>query len=149
MRIVASSRKQNVKEKKIRFYEKYAFLVFSSLKKPRFQQFLNWILTRENIQKSKIKDIQIRTFPSVKESGNQLIGKCNSKGEIFLYPKKFINCKKKADKLGNNGLKQYIVSRAKAGLIHELLHLKYEDDETKVRELTNKYYSIYSNFSHK
>ena len=145
MRIVASSRKQNIKEKKLKFYKKYAIIVFSSLKKPRFQKFLDWILTRENIQKNKINDIQIRMFPFVKENGNQLIGKCNSKGEIFLYPKKFDYCRKKVDKMGNKGFKRYIVTRAKAGLIHELLHLKYEDNETKVRELTSKYYSIYSN----
>jgi len=53
------------------------------------------------------------------------------------------------EKVGNNGFKQYIKNRAKAALIHELLHLKYEDNETKVRELTNKYFSIYSNFSPK
>ena len=147
MRIVASSKRQNIKEKKLKFYEKYAFLVISSLEKPRFQHFLNWILTRENIQKSKINDIQIRLFPFVKENGNQLIGKCNSKGEIFLYPKKHANCRKKVAKLGNNGFKQHIVTRAKASLIHELLHLKYEDNETKVRELTSKYHSIYSNLS--
>ena len=149
MRIVASSKKQKVKEKKLMFYKKYAFLVFSSLKKSRFQKFLNWILIKENIQKSKIKDIQIRMFPFVKKNGNQLIGKCNSKGEIFLYPKKLDTCRKKVKNLGKNGLKQYILNRAKAAIIHEILHLKYEDDETKVRELTDKYYSIYSNFSHK
>ena len=144
MRIV-TSRNKNIKEKKLKFYEKYAFLVLSRLKKPRFQKFLNWILTKENIQKSKIKDVQIRMFPFVKESGNQLIGKCNSKGEIFLYPKKLVNCRRKIEKLGNVEFKQHIVARAKASLIHELLHLKYEDNETKVRELTSKYYSIYSN----
>ena len=143
MRIVASSRKQNIKEKKLKFYKKYAFIVFSSLKKPRFQKFLNWILTKENIQKNKINDIQIKMFPVVKENGNQLIGKCNSKGEIFLYPKRFDNCRKKVNTLGNNGLKQYIVNRAKAAIIHEILHLKYEDNETKVRELTKKYFSIF------
>jgi hypothetical protein len=145
MRIITSSRNKNIKEKKLKFYEKYASLIFCRLKKPRFQKFLNWILTKENIQKSKIKNVQIRMFPFVKESGNQLIGKCNSKGEIFLYPKKLDNCRKKMDKLGNTGFKQHIVARAKAGLIHELLHLKYEDNETKVRELTSKYYSTYSN----
>ena len=149
MRIVASSKKQKVKEKKLMFYKKYAFLVFRSLKKPRFQKFLNWILIKENIQKSKIKDIQIRMFPFVKKNGNQLIGKSNSKGEIFLYPKKLDTCRKKVKNLGKNGLKQYILNRAKAAIIHEILHLKYEDDETKVRELTDKYYSIYSNFSPK
>ena len=147
MRIVASSRKQKIKEKKLRFYEKYASFVLSSLKKPPFQKFLNWILTRENIQKSKIKDIQIRMFPFVLENGNPLIGKCNAKGEIFLYPKNLVNCRKKMVKLGIDGFKQYIITRAKAALIHELLHLKYEDDETKVRELTNKYFSIYSKFT--
>ena len=144
MRIVACSRKQITKENKLKLYEKYALLVFNSLKKPRFQKFLKWILTREKIEKSKIKDVQIRMFPFVKENGNQLIGKCNTKGEIFLYPKKLDKCKKRW-KLGKEGFKHYIETRAKAALIHELLHLKYEDNEAKVNDLTKKYYEIYSN----
>ena len=79
-----------------------------------------------------------------KEYRNQLIGKCNTKGEIFLYPKKLDKCKKRW-KLGKEGFKHYIETRAKAALIHELLHLKYEDNEAKVKDLTKKYYKIYSN----
>jgi len=37
----------------------------------------------------------------------------------------------------------YIKCRAMATLIHELLHVKYLDDENNVRELTRKYFNIF------
>jgi hypothetical protein len=147
MRIVVCSRNKNVKEKKKELYEKYAFLVFNSLKRPRFQKFLKWIFKIEDIEKSKIKDIQIRTFPVLKENGKQLLGKCNANGEIFLYPKKFDKCNKKIKILGKFKFGLYIKKRAKITLIHELLHLKYENNEPKVKALTKKYYEIYSNYN--
>ncbi|MCJ7713343.1 hypothetical protein MUO66_02655, partial [Candidatus Bathyarchaeota archaeon] len=37
----------------------------------------------------------------------------------------------------------YVTSRAKAALIHEILHIKYLSDEKKARALTKKYFKIY------
>src|SRR4030042_2057409 len=43
-------------------------------------------------------------------------------------------------KFGKSTLLMYAGSRARAALIHELLHLKYETDEKKVRELAKEYF---------
>jgi hypothetical protein len=48
-------------------------------------------------------------------------------------------------------LVEYAGNRARAALIHELLHLKYGSDEVGVRKLTKEYYSqlIKNEFSNK
>ena len=145
MRITARSKKRvKSSENHISFYSMYAFVVFSTLRKPLFRKFLNWMLRKERIEENKVKDVQIRMFPFVKENGNGLAGKCNSKGEIRLYPKKLDFCRKQMQESGKENLNFYIKSRAKAALIHELLHLKYVSDEEKVRELTEKYFNIFT-----
>ena len=45
-------------------------------------------------------------------------------------------------KFGRITLFAYAGNRARAVLIHELLHLKYAEDEKTVRELTKKYFHI-------
>jgi hypothetical protein len=82
-------------------------------------------------------------FPFIKENGNSIAGKCNSKGEVFLYPKRQKACQKINQKVSPKGFLKYLKGRARATLIHELLHLKYESDEHKVKNLTKKYYSIF------
>ena len=146
MGIVSSLKERQKVGQNLEFYNKYAFTIFKSLRKPIFQRFLTWILRTENIPKGKVKDIQIRMFPLMKLNGNYLNGKCNSKGEVFLYPKKFDACKKRRKKISQTCFIDYIKGRARASLIHEILHLKYEGDEKKVKELTKKYYlKFYSN----
>ena len=97
----------------------------------------------EKIQKEKVKNVQIRMFPSIKNNGNPLIGKCNTHGEIFLYPKRLDKCRKKIEKMKPERFKKYVEGRARASLIHELLHFKYENDENKVKQLTKKYFTIF------
>ncbi|MDQ1278841.1 MAG: hypothetical protein QG670_101 [Thermoproteota archaeon] len=126
------------------FYMKYNFFVLNTLKKPLFQRFLNWMLKKEEIDEYRVKDVQIRMFPFKKENGNGLVGSCNSKGKIILYPKGPEFCQGPMLRLGRENAKYYVKSRARAALIHELLHLKYEHDEEKVRELTRKYFNIYA-----
>jgi hypothetical protein len=143
MGIVASINKGKKKDTDLEFYGKYSFFIFKSLKKPIFQKFVSLILQKENIKKEKIKNIQIHMFPSIKENGNSLAGKCNSKGEVFLFPKKINTCKKIKQKLNSNFLMKYLQYRARASLIHELLHLKYTDNEDKVKVLTKKYFTLF------
>jgi len=130
-------------EKRLRFYTKYAAVVFKTLRKPLFQKFLNWMVKRENIEKSKVKDVQVRVFPLRKENGKGLAGRCNSKGEIRIYPKRLDFFRKMMRNCKKEKVYFYIKSRAMATLIHELLHTKYLDDEDKVRELTGKYFNIF------
>jgi len=145
MRITACSKKRvDLYKNHFSFYRKYAFVVFNTLRKPLFQRFLNWMLRRERIEEHEIKDVQIRMFPFIKENGNGLAGKCNSKGKIHLYPKGLKFFRKKMQEFGKENVNFYIKSRARATLIHELLHLKYVSDEEKVRELTEKYFNIFT-----
>lgn len=126
------------------FYMKYASVVLKALRKPMFQKFLKWMLRRENIEENMVKDVQVRVFPFLKENGNGLAGKFNSKGKILIYPKKLEFFRKLTRKYGKRKTHSYIKSRARAALIHECLHVKYSSDEEKVRELTRKYFKIFT-----
>lgn len=142
---VVSNRKKTAScpEKRLRFYTKYASLVSATLRKPLFQKFLNWIIMRENIEKKAVKDIQVRVFPFQKENGNSLAGRCNhEEGVILLFPKRRNYLQKKMGDYENKKVRFYLKSRARAALIHELLHLKYESNEREVRQLTRKYFGI-------
>jgi len=141
--LVASIKKGDKKRSHSEFYGKYAVVVFRCLRKPIFLKFVNWVLKREEIQEEKVKSVQIRMFPSVKNNGNSLIGRCNPQGEVFLYPKRLDVCRKKFQKMNPAGFRKYVEGRARASLIHELLHLKYESDENKVKQLTKKYFTIF------
>jgi len=145
MRITARSRKLvETSKNHLSFYRKYALVVFNTLRRPSFQKFLSWMLRREKIKRNKVKDVQIRMFPFRKENGNGLAGKCNSEGEILLYPKGLEFCRNQMREFGKEDLNLYIKNRARAALIHELLHLRYVSDEEKVRELTKRYFSIFT-----
>jgi hypothetical protein len=145
MRITARSKKLvESSENHVSFYKKYAFVVFNTLREPLFQKFLNWMLRKEGIDEHEVKDVQIRMFPFIKENGNGLAGKCNSKGEIRLYPKKRDFFRTQMKEFGKENVRFFIRSRARAALIHELLHLKYVSDEEKVRELAEKYFNIFT-----
>ena len=142
IKVVASIKKGKKNTSHSEFYGKYAVIVFRCLRNPVFFKFVNWVLKREEIDKEKVKIVQIRMFPSVKENGNSLLGKCNPQGEVFLYPKRLDVCKKKFHKMKPEGFRKYVEGRARASLIHELLHLKYEDDENMVKQLTKSVKSL-------
>jgi hypothetical protein len=147
--ITASSKKRAIfSENHLHFYMKYAFLVFRTLRKPLFQKFLSWMLRKEEIKEDKIKDIQIKIFPLRKQNGKGLAGKCKIKGTIFIYPRRLEFCREKTQELGKEDVNFYIKSRARAALIHELLHLKYASGEEKVRELTKRYFNIFTKHQH-
>jgi len=149
MKIATCSKKRAMfSNNHLSFYIKYASVVFKTLRKPLFQKFLSWMLKREKIKEDKIKNIQIRMFPLRKENGNGLAGKCKSEGKIFLYPRRLEFCQEKTQELGKENVNLYIKSRARAVLIHELLHLKYSSDEEKVKELTRRYFNIFIKHKH-
>ena len=127
-------------EKHARFYRKYAIAVFRTLRKPLFQNFLNWMMKRENIEEHMVTNVQVMAFPFRKKNGKGLAGKRNLKGEIFIYPKRLDFCRKLIRNCGKEKVYSYIKNRARATLIHELLHVKHLGDEGKVRELTRKYF---------
>jgi hypothetical protein len=131
-------------ENRLHFYSYYASTVSKTLKKPLFQKFLQWIMSKENIKKRSVTDIQVRLFPFRKKNGRSLAGRCKSNdGIIIIFPKQQSFLQKKLQKHKKEKVSFYLKSRAMASLIHELLHIKYKSDERKVQHLTKKYFSTF------
>lgn len=134
-------------EDHVRFYARYSSFVFKTLQKPVFQKFVYWMLKKENIDKRAVRAVYINVLPSRKKNGQSIAGKCDpSRGRIRIYPKTINFCQMFKHKFGRHTLFMYAGNRARAALIHELLHLKYTTDETTVRELSEEYFYI---FTHK
>jgi len=143
IRIVANSQEvEEIPEKHLRFYMKYATVVTKTLKKPLFQKFVRWVTKREDIERT-IHRIQVMVLPFRKENGKLLAGKWNSKGKVLIYPKTLDFIREMMRNYEKEIVYLYVKARAMATLIHELLHAKYLDDEEKVRELTRKYFKIF------
>ncbi len=132
-------------ENRTSFYRNYAFYVKRVLSKTIFQRFLHWFLMKENIDKNLIREVQIRVFPFQKKNGNKLAGRWNKNGDIFIFPKNYEFFKRLEAKHGKKIARLYVSCRARATLIHEILHTKYLSDEDKVRNLTERYFNLYSN----
>jgi hypothetical protein len=145
IRIVLNPKKlMNCPERRLKFYVGYASKVYKNLKQPVFQRFINWIIKREKIDRQAVKEIQVRIFPSKKENGKSLAGRCNTvDGTIIIFPKKHSFFHNKIQNHKKKKVHFYLKSRAMASLIHEVLHMKYEGNETKVRKLTKKYFDIF------
>ena len=144
IRVVSNQKKaESCPEKHLSFYTNYASIVSVTLKKPVFQNFLKWLINREQIEKKDVKDIQVRVFPFQKQNGRSIAGRCNSEGVIRIFPKRRRFLKKKLHVHKKEKVHVYVKSRAMAALIHEILHVKYEGNENKVRRLTKKYFSIF------
>jgi DNA polymerase III delta prime subunit len=146
MKITVHAEKlEKFSQKHVGFYMKYASFVFRTLRRPSFQKFLRRMLRKENIEEHMIRDVQVRVFPFQRKNGNGLAGNCNtSKGKIQIFPKTLKFCQKLMQKFGKDKFILYVRSRARAALIHELLHLKYANDEEKVRELTKEYFAVFT-----
>jgi hypothetical protein len=127
------------------FYTKYSYFTLKALNKGSFQKFLVWMLTLEEINETNVNSVDIEVFPIQGEKGHSIAGKCDTyRGRIRIYPKPVKFCKTFSTKFGRSILFTYAGNRARAALIHELLHLKYADNEAKVRELTKQYYYTYT-----
>jgi hypothetical protein len=145
MRIVTEHYRLDFFESNASFYSKYSSFTFKALRRTSFQNFLGRMLSLENIDETTVNTIDINVYPAPRKNGNNIAGKCNIvKGKIRIYPKPIKFCIVFRKKFGKDTLFAYAGNRARAALIHELLHLKYASDETKVRELTESYFSAYS-----
>ncbi|MCW4029577.1 MAG: hypothetical protein NWE92_08020 [Candidatus Bathyarchaeota archaeon] len=124
------------------FYLKYSRFTLKALSKSVFQEFLSDMLKLEKISQKSIDSIRIEFFPALRKNGLTIAGKCNTlKGKIRIYPKPLKFCDAFRKEYGQYLLVAYAGNRARAALIHELLHLKYGSDEVGVRKLTEEYYS--------
>ncbi len=127
----------------VKFYLKYSSFVFRALKKPTFQIFLHWMLKKERIEEQTVRTVHVKVLPFRRKNGKCLAGTCNTaRGRIRIYPKTMKFCQIFKQKFGRNTLLVYAGNRARAALIHELLHLKYAEDEKTVRELSKDYFLI-------
>ena len=146
MRISVDHEKlENFSWNHVKFYLKYSSFVFKALKKPSFQKFLCWMLKKEKIEEQKVRTVQVKVLPFKRKNGNGVAGKCNTaQGRIRLYPKTIKFCQIFRQKFGRNNLLTYTGNRARAALIHELLHLKYAKDEKTVREQAKEYFCIFT-----
>ena len=135
----------NFSPNQVRFYLKYSSFVFRALKKPLFQKFLHWMLKKERIEEEAVKAVQVKVLPLRRMNGKGIAGNCDTaRGRIRIYPKTTKFCQIFKQKFGRNTLLAYAGNRARAALIHELLHLKYTVDEKKVRELAKDYFCIFT-----
>ncbi len=126
------------------FYTKYSRFIFKALRKSSFQEFLCCMLVSENIEEKIVNTVDVKVFPAPRKNGFNIVGKCDTfRGRIRIYPKTFNFCYAFRKKFGKDFLVAFVGNRARAALIHELLHLKYVSDEEKVRELTDIYFSAY------
>ncbi len=145
IKIAAKCEKTDFSERHIYFYTKYSYFILKALKKASYQQFLCEMLIKENIKEKIVCNIDVNVYPSPRKNGNNIAGRCNTlRGKIRIYPKTIKFCTIFRKKFGRDKLFSYAGNRARAALIHELLHLKYTSDEEKVRELTKSYFSSYS-----
>jgi len=126
------------------FYTNYSRFTLKALTKSSFQEFLCRMLLAENIEEKFVNTVDIKIFPAPRKNGFNIVGKCDTfRGRIRIYPKTFNFCNEFKKKYGKDYLFAFVGNRARAALIHELLHLKYVSDEGKVRELTDIYFSAY------
>ncbi len=126
------------------FYTNYSRFTLKALRKSSFQEFLCRMLLAENIEEKFVNTVDIKIFPAPRKNGFNIVGKCDPfRGRIRIYPKTFNFCHAFKKKYGKCYLYAFVGNRARAALVHELLHLKYVSDEEKVRELTDIYFSEY------
>src|SRR4030066_2039340 len=135
----------NFSPNQVRFYLKYSSFVFRALKKPLFQKFLNWMLKKERIEEQIVRAVHVKVLPLRRKNGKGIAGNCDTtRGRIRIYPKTTKFCQIFKQKFGRNTLLVYAGNRARAALIHELLHLKYAEDEKTVRERAKDYFCIFT-----
>ena len=130
----------SLKSHTLQWYRGYAETVLLALQHPRFQRFLNWFLRREHIPVQYVKAIQVRMFPRIKANGQHLKGAATSHGIITIYPQDIPRNTSAKDLVQSDAFPlAYVQWRARATLIHELLHYKYRHREQRVRQLTQQY----------
>lgn len=123
------------------FYMNYSSFVFKSLKSASFQRFLSWMLRIEKIDEQTVRVVHVKVFPFRRRKSKGLAGDCApAEGKIRIYPKTVKFCRTFTKKFGKHNLLVYAGNRARAALIHELLHLKYIKDEKTVRALAEEYF---------
>jgi hypothetical protein len=141
---IALDQEKTAGSKHFGFYTNYSRFILKALRKSSFQDFLCCMLSAENIEEKTVATVDVKVFPAPRRNGFNIVGRCDTyRGRIRIYPKTFNFCYAFKKKYGKNYLFTFVGNRARAALMHELLHLKYISDEEKVQELTAVYFSAY------
>jgi hypothetical protein len=136
-----------------KFYYDYSELVYSELSREITQNYIEYIINKESIDTSKIKEIRIMRFPfgySTAETSNGertrrppgiVFGHhVSALGTIEIYPPEFppdsqVSWFKEHKEAGY----YFTLFEPLRTLIHELIRVKYLGDENAVDRLTHKY----------
>lgn len=90
------------------------------------------MLKKEKIEEQAVRAVHVKVLPLRRKNGKGIAGNCDTtRGRIRIYPKTMNFCQIFKQKFGRYTLLVYAGNRARAALIHELLHLKYIEDEKK------------------
>jgi len=142
---IGPGKSEGFSQRHVGFYVNYSSFVLRTLRRPAFQKFLQWMLRRERIEAQMVGAVDVSVFPLRRRNGKGLAGNCDTaRGKIRIYPKTIRFCREFTQKFGKITLLMYAGSRARAALIHELLHLKYATDEKRVRELAKEYFFAFT-----
>jgi hypothetical protein len=102
------------------------------------------MLKKETIKEQAVRAVHVKVLP-LRKNGKGIAGNCDTtQGRARIYPKTTKFCQTFKQKFGRNTLLVYAWNRARVALIHELLHLKYAEDEKTVRELAKDYFCIFT-----
>ncbi len=83
------------------------------------------MLLVESIEEKTVNTIDIIVFPAPRKNGFNIVGKCDPfRGRIRIYPKTFNYSSAFKKKYGKDYFFTFVGNRARAALIHELLHLE-------------------------
>jgi len=136
-----------------RFYYDYSELVYSELSREVVQSYIEYIINKESIDASKITEIRIMRFPfgysTAETSCNERTQRppginfghyVSTLGIIDIYPPEFsqdsqISWLKEHKEAGY----YFTLFEPLRTYIHELLRVKYLDDESTVDRLTDKH----------
>jgi hypothetical protein len=91
------------------------------------------MLKKERIEQQTVRTVQINVLPLRGKKGKGIAGNCDAaRGRIQIYPKTINFCQIFKEKFGRDALLLYAENRARAAIIHGLLHLKYIEDEKRL-----------------
>ena len=115
------------------FYYKYSKKVYSIVISDEIKNFIEEMLKIENIDINKIIDARIMIFPCYRSSDSTYGLVDNDSGQISIYPifsyqneKVIPSC---LIDFTNENLNFIIITQVVHTLIHEILHLKYLDED--------------------
>jgi hypothetical protein len=135
-------------QKQIEYYSRFTELVYKALSIDSVDCFLKELVDILGIREVEVRIMRLPSYKSkmfgISKKGKileqQLYGRAwKKKTLVDIFP----NClypDKESEPFWNVGLRGFVLNSSIRAVIHELLHKSGLHDETKVRELTERYY---------